>query len=131
MGKVVIFLSLVSLVILQVGSMVLATSPIMWLASATVPYEVVRGVLAILLLALLVTHPPRQVALRTLVGLTAAGVLVSALWLTYANQMLLLDSLSMSAAGVSMAIAAFELNDSEQQATTKALHGPKKAAFSS
>jgi hypothetical protein len=110
MGKLIAILALINLSVLEICSFAFSSNPLMWLASPATSYEITRAILIVLLVALAVTNPPRNVLLRIAVGVLAAGVLVSALLGTFVGNMPVLDSLTLLAASVAMGIMAFEIN---------------------
>lgn len=109
MGKFIISLSLISLLLLLAGSLLIPSSPFMWLASTSITYNVIRAILAVILLALLVTVPPRHIVLRTLVGMSAVVTLCWALIAISHSHMLILDGLSLISASLSMGMVALEV----------------------
>lgn len=110
MGKLVLFLSFISLFILIAGSLLIPNDPIMWMAGTSSGFIVLRIIVCVALIALLVTNPPRNPIMRYVIGLFAAGLVVSSVILTYNNDMKFLDSLSLAAAGTAMSITALEIN---------------------
>lgn len=120
MGRIIIFMSMASLLLLLVGSHLMPNNPAMWLAGTTPVYLLLRGLLIVPLGILLITKPPRHISLRVLLSLVAAGVLLAVLWFTYTNKLSALDTLSFAAAGISMAIAALEFDEEVTKLATKA-----------
>ncbi len=110
MGKLLVFLSFISLVFLQIGSYLFPGDPVMWLAGNSQAYEVARLALLPVLAALLVTNPPRHLVMRYFVGLLAVTLLGSVAYLTYSNTIGMLDTLAFAAAGISMGIVTLEIN---------------------
>ena len=110
MGKLLIFLSLVSLVFLEVGSYLFPSDPVMWLATSSHAFEALRLMIMPILVTLLVTNPPRHMTLRYFVGSVSVVLLAAVAVLTYGNVMNMLDSLAFAAAGVAMGIVSLEIN---------------------
>jgi hypothetical protein len=110
MGKLLIFLSLLSLIFLEVGSYLFPTDPVMWLATSSHAYESIRLLIMPLLVVLLVTNPPRHLMLRRFVGAVSVVLLLAVAALTYNNIMNMLDTLAFAAAGIAMGIVALEIN---------------------
>jgi sorbitol-specific phosphotransferase system component IIC len=110
MGKLLVLLALVSLVFLQLGSYLFPGDPVMWLAANSANYEAARLMLMPILAVLLVTNPPRSLALRHFVGAISVVLLVSVAYLTYNNNMGALDTLAFGAAGIAMGVVALEIN---------------------
>ncbi len=128
MDKLVAFLSLINLLVLEIGSFVSPDKPIMWLASTSIAYEITRAVLIFLLILLITTHPPRKAILRTLVGLISIAVLSAVVVLTfgYYGNMPVLDSLTLAAAGVAMGIMALEITDENEYMDIAVLNQTKR-----
>jgi sorbitol-specific phosphotransferase system component IIC len=110
MGRLLILLSLITLVFLQIGSYLFPSDPVMWLASSTGGYELTRLLLIPVLGVLLLTNPPRHMTLRYLVGFVSMGLLGAVAVLTYNNSMTLLDTLAFGLAGITMGVVALEIN---------------------
>jgi len=110
MGKLLVFLSLVSLVFLEVGSYLFPSDPVMWLATSSHAFETLRLLIMPILVTLLITNPPRHLTLRYFVGGVSAVLLVAVTLLTYSNVMNMLDSLAFAAAGIAMGIVSLEIN---------------------
>ena len=132
MGKSVILLSFLGIAILLIGCLVAPESSAFWLAAKSDGYTVVRLVLLVSLGALLVTNPPRNKALRMVIGGVASIIGVWALGATYQNEMQILDSMAILAACVSSGIAVLEYipetgEITERIATAKAKVSAKRA----
>ena len=108
MGKVILFLSFMSLGILVVLSNYAPQSSAIWLASTEHSYNLLRAGVMIVLATLLVTNPPRHTQLRVFAGILATVLAAWSLRATYQNQMQLLDGASLLTASIAMAIAARE-----------------------
>ena len=108
MGKSVILLSFLGIALLLVGCLVAPESAAFWLATKSQDYTIIRLVLLISLGLLLVTNPPRNKVLRTVIGAVASVTGLWALGQTYQNEMQILDSMSILAASVSAGIAVLE-----------------------
>jgi hypothetical protein len=115
MSKLILFLSLLSLGILFVGTLLIPNSPGMWLASDAVGYTIVRLILMASLFGLLITNPPRNPAFRALVGVVAVCLGAWALIATYQNSMEILDSASILAASLAIGITALEFRYDSQE----------------
>jgi hypothetical protein len=108
MSKPYLFLAFVCLGILLIFSLVAPGSPVMWLASTSKIFAVIRVGLMIILLWLLLTDPPRNVYLRAITG-TASLLLVSwALNAFFSNQLQLVDFLSLVPAGIAAGLDVLE-----------------------
>lgn len=108
MSKLYLFLGFVCLGILLVFGLAAPESSVMWLASSSINFAFIRGGLMIILLALLLTNPPRNKYFRIVTG-TVSLLLVSwGLGAFYNNQLQLADFFSLMPAGIAIAIAALE-----------------------
>lgn len=67
---------------LLIGGLYYPNSPLMWLASTTTSFAVIRGAILVLLGVLLIVRPPRPVYVRAIIGAAATALLVSAVWFT-------------------------------------------------
>jgi hypothetical protein len=108
MGKKLLAAALLTLIFLAFGTQIAPDSPMFWLASSTIGYQVVRFGLMLVLLLQLCTDPPRHKTFRIISavvsGLTAFWVLRA----TYNNHMMLLDSLSLLASSIAIGVTALE-----------------------
>jgi hypothetical protein len=128
MGKLVLLLSFISLGYLLVGGLLFPDNSTMWLAATTGAYTILRLALMTVLLALMITNPPRNVMFRIFVGFFAVGMTVWSLTSTYQNHMQILDSASILAASVSMGIVALEYNYESEPIDLKKLQLNKRNA---
>lgn len=110
MGRLVVYLSFISLATLEVGSFLFPSAPIMWLANTLITYNIVRAAVILLLLVLLLASQfvRLPVVLRLIVGGVALSGVIAIVALTYKGNMSVMDSLALSAASVSAGILAAE-----------------------
>jgi hypothetical protein len=108
MSKLILLLSLFGIALLFSLGLTNPDNPMVWLAASSMEFAWVRLGMMIALASLLVTHPPRNVYLRMIVGSFAVGLASWSLWETYNNQMLLLDSLSILQFSVSAGLTVLE-----------------------
>ena len=108
MGKVILFLSFLSLGILVVLSNYAPQSSAIWLASTEHSFNLLRAGVMIVLATLLITNPPRHSYLRIFAGVFATMLGIWSLRATYQNQMQFLDGASLLTASIAMAIASME-----------------------
>jgi hypothetical protein len=108
MEKLLLGLSFLALGILLVFGLHAPDNPIMWLASVSGVFELLRIILMTSLLYLLVFGSPHNVRLRTLIGLGAAGLGAYALGATYLSDIKFEDSLALLMVSVSLSIAVLE-----------------------
>lgn len=127
MDKLVVLLSVINLTVLEIGSLLFPDHSFMWLAGSSPAYVVLRAVVIGLLIALLLTHPPRNFYFRLAVGLTAIGVLFTVLVMTFGvdGTMPILDSLTLAAASVAMGLMAIEVSNEEDYVDVEALRQSK------
>lgn len=114
MGKLILLLSLFGLGLLLILTLVAPGFSAVWLASTSLNFELLRAGLIILLLALLLTNPPRNVHFRAIVGLASLLLVGWCLVATYNNDMKLLDSMSLLMFSISAGITALERDLKEQ-----------------
>lgn len=130
MSKLILFLTFLVLTILLAGGLIAPNDPTMWLASSATGYMALRAILMVVIVALLITNPPRNKVFRAFVGFLATGLFVWAVTATYQNHMQFLDSASILAAAISMGIVALEFQPTvETTVDLKALRARKKQGF--
>ena len=108
MGKTLLVAAFGTLALLAFGTENASNNSMFWLASSAVGYQIVRFGLMLLLLLQIATNPPRHQIFRAISMVVASTVAVWTLQATYANHMLFLDSLSLLASSVAIAITALE-----------------------
>ncbi len=108
MGKVILLLSFFGIGLLLVIAAVDPNSPAVWLASTSSGFFQVRAFMMLILFALLVTNPPRNVYFRAFVGILSLIAVSWALSATYQNEMKLLDTLSILEVGICAGITVLE-----------------------
>ena len=113
MGKVLLFLSLLSLIVVGVGTTVAPNNPLFWLASNNAAFQHVRILVGLLLAIQLVTRPPRHVWFRIMAGSIAVFTGIWAVQQTYNYHMQLLDSLAFLSAACGVFATALERNVSK------------------
>lgn len=94
--------------LLLLGAIFFKENSIIWLASTSELYTVLRSSLIAVVLSLLLTKPPRGMAFRIFLGLAAVLVGGSTIGLTYTNNMNFLDTLVFMQASVLFLLAALE-----------------------
>jgi len=122
MTKILVLLAVIGLLFLTLGVYLFPGSTAFWLASMSGGYQAVRVVLAGLLLIDLATNPPRSRIFRALSLVVATAVSTWVLRATYANNMQVLDSLSLLGASFAIAVTALELRPIKSQKITNAVH---------
>jgi hypothetical protein len=108
MGKALLVAAFAALVLLAFGTELAPNSPAFWLASSAAGYQIVRFALMLLLLMQIATDPPRHKTFRMISLGISSLVALWALRATYGNTMLFLDTLSLLASSVAVALTALE-----------------------
>ena len=114
--------SLLSVIILLIGTFAWPSSLVMELASTSAVATTFRILMAASLLLVLFTSPPRHLYVRIAMGAVAALFLVVALAMSLGNSMHLLDVILFFQLGSALGIEALEFNDDELEERTKNLH---------
>jgi hypothetical protein len=118
MNRFVHGFSLIAVLFMLMVSVLFPTNSIMWLATGSIFYNALRVILAIGLLVLFVTDPPRHHKFRVVLGIAAVVLLGWTMYSTYNNHMQLFDTLIFANVGVVFGIAGLEL-DPDEQLTSK------------
>lgn len=108
MSKLVLILSLLSLLILLSFGIADPNNPVVWLASTSTNFGILRIALIAVLLALLLTNPPRNIYFRGFVTILSTTLVAWSLGATYANEMKFLDTLSLLQVSISAGLIALE-----------------------
>jgi len=108
MGKLILLLSLLGTAMLFSLGINDPSNSIMWLASTSVNFTYLRLAMMIVLTFLLVTHPPRNIFLRDVIGAFSICLMGWAVWETWAYAMNVLDLLSILQYGVSTGLIVLE-----------------------
>lgn len=127
MNKTIFGGSLASVIFLIVGSFVFPSSPIMWLASTGIIYSVIRFLMAALLIAVIVSNPPRRRSIRLAMGGMGAFLVAWGLLLAVTNSMHLLDIVLFLEVGIAFGLEALELNEEEIDERTERLWEPEQS----
>jgi hypothetical protein len=96
------------------GSMFIPTSFVMVLASTSLVANIARGIVVALMIALIVTNPPRSEVFRTILGTASFGFAYWALMHTLSGTIQLADSVLYLVAAIAFAIEALEINYVEE-----------------
>jgi hypothetical protein len=108
MSKLILLLSLLAVALMFALGMTDPNSPAMWMASTSINFAFLRLVMMAVLASLLVTHPPRNVYMRMVIGVFAGLLTTWALWTTYENSMKLLDTMAILLFSVSAGLSILE-----------------------
>lgn len=114
--------SLVCVLFLLVGTFAFPSSMVMDLASTSVLITIFRIVMAVVLVGVLVTSPPRKLLGRLVMGGMAVALLALGFALSLGNSMHMLDVILFWELGCALGLEALEFNDDELAARTKQLH---------
>lgn len=110
MQKFLTLCTLFMTILLLLGGLFYKDNVVMWLASTSEFYVVLRGCLAAVLLSLLISNPPRSLHARIFYGFLAVTISSVSLGLTYINIMSFFDTFVFLSASVLFAIASLEVN---------------------
>lgn len=108
MTKLILILSSLGLTITLILGMYDPGNPMMWLASTTETFTLLRAGLLLMLFTLLVTEPPRNVYLRAFIGIVSVVLVSSSLGAFYVNHMQAVDAFLLMAAGIASGITVLE-----------------------
>lgn len=108
MKKLILLLSFVCLGLLTVGTAMKLDNVLFWLASDSTAYQYIRLLLALVVLILFSTNPPRRAWLRVSTGLVAAAVGAWTINLTFAYAMNISDTICFLATSIAIAVAVLE-----------------------
>jgi hypothetical protein len=113
MDRLVMGLSLLAISTLIFFGIVDPNSPAMWLASTSQTFTYIRIAMAAVLVALLITRPPRNHLFRIFVGVFSAILAYWSLRATYMNQMAFLDTMTILTFSISCGISVAELDETK------------------
>lgn len=108
MTKLILILSSLGLTITLLLGMYDPGNPMMWLASTTETFTLLRAGLLLMLFTLLVTEPPRNVYLRAFIGIVSVVLVSSSLGAFYVNHMQAVDAFLLMATGIASGITVLE-----------------------
>lgn len=108
MTKLILVLSSIGLALTLLLGMYDPSNSMMWLASTTQTFTIVRAGLLLVIFSLLVTDPPRNVYLRAIVGLLSVVTVGATAGAFYNNHMQVLDAFLLMAIGISSGITVLE-----------------------
>lgn len=109
MSKILLFLSLISIVILALGTAFIPNNQIFLFANDSNLFQYVREIIASILFIQIITKPPRQIVFRILAGIIAITVGGWALISTYNGTMPFLDTFAFLASAAAIGITALEV----------------------
>jgi hypothetical protein len=127
MNRLIFGGSLASALFLIIGTYVFPSSDMMWLASTSLAYTVVRCAMVAVLLVVLFTDPPRKIAVRLLMGAAAATLVGWGSALIASDSMHVLDVVLFLEVGFAFGLEALELNEEEVEERIDYLQHPEAA----
>ena len=111
MTKLLLAGSMITLVALNIASLVIPQDSIFWFASVAPSYQILRGALAVILFILLVTKPPRHILIR-FVSFTIAVATAAWTYDQYVHYAIpILDALLLSAVAITILIVSLEAKE--------------------
>ena len=108
MKKFLLLLSVTCLCLLSLGTFLKLENVIFWLASDAAPYQYIRLFLALILVSLLFTAPPRHLWFRLFIGTVALTISAWAIQSSFSYSMQLVDTLCFLSASLAIAAGTFE-----------------------
>lgn len=126
MNKFMLFITFVSLGFLTVLSTIDPNSSAVWLASPSQSFDILRSGVMVMLLVLMFTNPPRNVVLRTIIGISAIALTFWSGYMAYESVIQLLDGLVLLAAGLTSLIAVLEFEPEDGFSKPIVSHNYKK-----
>ena len=115
MNKLILSLTFLALGFLTVLTTINPNASAVWLASPAQSFDILRSSVMFVLLILMFTNPPRNVLLRTVVGVAATSFIGWSAYMTYNNSMLILDGIIFLAAGIASLVAVLEFETTDEQ----------------
>jgi hypothetical protein len=108
MKKLLILGTAVLTTALLINGLFYPESPLMWLASHSVAYSIVRAALLVILVALLLSNPPRAMLFRLFLAACAASLGIATIALLMTFEMNIIDAIVFMEIGIIFAIEALE-----------------------
>jgi hypothetical protein len=115
MRRLLLLTAALSLCLLAYGTAYYPDYAAFWLASGEPTYQIVRLLLAGVLLLQFVTNPPRNIYFRVLCGFIAVSAATWAIGESSSFHMMYLDTLSFLGASVATGITALEFNEEKEE----------------
>lgn len=114
MTKFIVAGTLLATAALLITGSIFPVYPISWLASTSIEFGIIRVSLAALLVALLITKPPRKMYFRYMLGAAALVSFSVATVLIFQFKLAILDFMVLSLAATNFALAALEPDPTEE-----------------
>ena len=107
-SKSLIVATFLLVAVLLVGGVYFPTNPLMWFAGTSDVYQVIRGVILALMVALFLSRPPRSIIFRVLLGVSAAALLAVPIFGVITYQIGAVDAVVFTEVAIILAIEALE-----------------------
>jgi hypothetical protein len=127
MNKFMLFMTFISLGFLTVISTINPDASVVWLASPAQSFDILLSGVMVVLLVLMFTNPPRNVLLRTIVGISAIALTGWSGYMAYEGAIQILDGLILLAAGITSLIAVLEFEPEDAFAKPIVSHNYKSS----
>lgn len=121
MKQTVFFGSLLSVIFLLLGTYVFPTDIIMWFASTSWIFTVLRLLMAVVLILVLCTTPPRELYMRLAMGAAALISLGAGVGIAMSDSLHVLDIILFIQLGIVLGLEALEFNEDELAEKTRTL----------
>lgn len=108
MKKAIIFGTIVLTAVLLVSGLWYPNYPLMWLASSSINYEIIRAGLIVVLAILFFSNPPRAIFFRVFLAICALGLGVSTITMLGTYEMNLIDAIVFMEIAIIFALEALE-----------------------
>ncbi len=105
--------ALVSVLFLLIGTYLFPADVVMWFASTAPSFTLVRTSMALILLVVLFTTPPRSLRVRLLMGFASVAFTGAGLAVSLSDSLHILDIILFFQLGIALGIEALELNEDE------------------
>ena len=130
MDKAIYGGSFASVVFLLAGTYLFSGSPIMWLAGTSLAYTIFRIIMAVMLLTVLVTTPPRKLYVRIAMGILAVVLVGWGIGLLMQGSYKILDMILFVELGLAFGLGALEITDEDvtKMVTPGTTHHPRPNA---
>lgn len=112
MKKILIFGTIILMTALLISGIWFPTYPLMWLASSSLSYEIIRSALIVILTILLFSNPPRAIYFRILLAVCATSLGISTIVMLGSYNMNLIDAIVFMEIAIIFAIEALEAQSS-------------------
>jgi hypothetical protein len=122
MNRLVFAGSLACVLFLLVATYAFPTNSILWLADTSTIFSAFRVGMALVLLAVLCSAPPRHIYARLSMGILSLGLLVAGVVSCLSATTYILDTVLFFALGASLGIEALEFNEDELEQKVHTLH---------